>query len=88
MNWSQFAAAAPELTVLAEERFQKSGLIPLGTITVDGSSRVSPSRRNRTWTGSGYSDQWRSGPRPNHLKFLTGHVAAVAPSHYNGTGSG
>ena len=42
MNWSQFAAAAPELTVLAEERFQKSGLIPLGTITADGSPHISP----------------------------------------------
>ena len=42
MNWTQFAEASPELARLAEERFEKTGLILLGSITADGTPRISP----------------------------------------------
>jgi len=42
MNWSKFAAAAPELARLAEERFENTGLALVGTIRKDGTPRISP----------------------------------------------
>jgi len=42
MNWAQFAEAAPELARLAEERFEKTGLILLGSVCADGMPRISP----------------------------------------------
>jgi len=42
LNWTEFSQAAPELAGLAEERFEKTGLILLGSITVDGTPRISP----------------------------------------------
>jgi len=42
MNWTAFTQAAPELARLAEERFEKTGVILLGTITADGTPRISP----------------------------------------------
>jgi hypothetical protein len=42
MNWSGFAAAAPELAVLGVERFERTGLCLVGTIKADGYPRISP----------------------------------------------
>jgi hypothetical protein len=42
VNWTQFAEAAPELAALAGERFEKTGLILLGSITPNGTPRISP----------------------------------------------
>ena len=42
MNWDQFAARAPELAALAQERFEKSGVCLIGTLRRDGSPRISP----------------------------------------------
>lgn len=42
MNWSGFREAAPALAEKAEELFDRSGVILLGTIRKDGSPRISP----------------------------------------------
>jgi hypothetical protein len=42
VNWNEFAAAAPELAALGEERFERTGLALVGTITRDGHPRISP----------------------------------------------
>ena len=42
MNWTEFSQAAPELARLAEERFEKTGVILLGSITAVGTARISP----------------------------------------------
>lgn len=42
MRWSEFAEATPELARLTEERFQKSGLMLMGTLRSDGWPRISP----------------------------------------------
>lgn len=41
-RWSEFAAAAPEFSALAEQRFGPSGLILLGTIRANGWPRITP----------------------------------------------
>ena len=42
MNWSQFKQSAPDLASLAEERFQRHGLVLVGTLRRDGWPRISP----------------------------------------------
>lgn len=42
MHWEGFQKAAPELARRAEELFEKSGILLLGTIRKDGSPRISP----------------------------------------------
>ena len=42
MNWGEFKEAAPEMAQLGEERFERSGLILLGSVRADGSPRISP----------------------------------------------
>lgn len=42
MNWSEFAASAPELAKFGEQRLQATGIFMLGTIRADGSPRISP----------------------------------------------
>ncbi len=42
MNWSEFKLKAPELAALGEERFEKTGLVLVGTIRKDGWPRISP----------------------------------------------
>ena len=42
MRWHEFAAAAPELATLGEQRFESSGLCLVGTLRRDGSPRISP----------------------------------------------
>ena len=42
MNWEQFKQSAPDLAALAEERFQRHGLVLIGTLRKDGWPRVSP----------------------------------------------
>ncbi len=39
-SWAEFAAAAPELAVPVQERFDKHGLALLATIRKDGSPRI------------------------------------------------
>ncbi len=41
MNWSQFKQSAPDLASLAEERFQRHGLVLVGTLRRDGWPRIS-----------------------------------------------
>jgi len=41
-TWGQFQAAEPELAGKGEERFEKTGLLLLGTIRLDGRPRISP----------------------------------------------
>jgi hypothetical protein len=41
MNWSSFAAAAPELAEFAVREFDRAGVATLGTIRADGSPRIS-----------------------------------------------
>ena len=41
MNWADFAREAPELARLGEERFQRTGMLFIGSIRRDGSPRVS-----------------------------------------------
>ncbi len=40
-TWREFAAAAPELARVAEERIDATGVLLLGTIRVDGRPRIS-----------------------------------------------
>ena len=42
MNWARFKKAAPKLAHKAEELFEKSGVVLLGTIRKDGGPRISP----------------------------------------------
>jgi hypothetical protein len=42
VNWAAFKAADPELAALGEERFERTGLILLGTLRKDGFPRISP----------------------------------------------
>ncbi|HET9475854.1 MAG TPA: pyridoxamine 5'-phosphate oxidase [Dehalococcoidia bacterium] len=42
MHWSEFAAAAPDLARMGEERLEKWGLCLVGTIRKDGTPRISP----------------------------------------------
>ena len=42
MNWNEFAKAAPDLAKAGEERFERWGLILLGSLRKDGTPRISP----------------------------------------------
>ncbi len=42
MIWKEFREAAPELASFAEERFEKAGVVLVGTLRKDGSPRISP----------------------------------------------
>jgi len=42
MIWEEFKKAAPEMAALGEERFNRSGMIMLGTLRKDGWPRISP----------------------------------------------
>lgn len=42
MNWAAFALANPELAKLGEERFERTGLLLLGTLRRNGFPRISP----------------------------------------------
>ena len=42
MNWTQFKQSAPDIAGLAEERFQRHGLVLVGTLRRDGWPRISP----------------------------------------------
>jgi hypothetical protein len=42
VRWSDFAAAAPELASLGEERFRQRGLCLVGTLRKNGYPRISP----------------------------------------------
>jgi hypothetical protein len=42
MNWGRFKQAAPKLARKAEELFDRSGLVLLGTVRKDGGPRISP----------------------------------------------
>lgn len=41
-SWDEFAAAAPELADRCEPRFKEPGVVMVGTLTRDGSPRISP----------------------------------------------
>ena len=45
MIWEDFRLHAPKLAKLGEERFERSGLVLLGTLRKNGWPRISPSRR-------------------------------------------
>lgn len=42
MNWAKFKKAAPKLARIAEELFERSGVVLLGTVRKDGGPRISP----------------------------------------------
>ena len=42
MKWASFAEQAPELAAEGEKRFDSSGVVLVGTLTKDGSPRISP----------------------------------------------
>jgi Pyridoxamine 5'-phosphate oxidase len=42
MRWADFAETAPELAELGKERFQRAGIVLVGTIRKDGTPRISP----------------------------------------------
>lgn len=42
MKWQEFAAAAPELARLGQERFRRHGIALLGTVRADGWPRINP----------------------------------------------
>jgi hypothetical protein len=42
LNWERFAAEAPRLARLNEERMQRAGVLLVGTISLDGTPRISP----------------------------------------------
>jgi hypothetical protein len=42
MFWEEFSTAAPDMARLAEERFERTGLVLVGTIRRDGTPRISP----------------------------------------------
>ena len=41
-TWEEFRRAAPHLAALGEERFDRTGLLLVGTLRRDGSPRISP----------------------------------------------
>ncbi len=41
-TWDDFAASAPQLAAFGEERFDRTGLVLVGTIRRDGFPRISP----------------------------------------------
>ena len=42
MNWSEFKLESPELAALGEDRFERTGLVLVGTFRKDGWPRISP----------------------------------------------
>ncbi len=42
VNWQAFKESAPELASKAEELFEETGVVLLGTVRKDGSPRISP----------------------------------------------
>ena len=42
VSWNEFSAAAPDLAAAGLERFDKSGLVLVGTVRKDGYPRISP----------------------------------------------
>ena len=42
LNWNEFAQAPPDLAKAGEERFERWGLILLGSVRKDGTPRISP----------------------------------------------
>src|SRR2546427_5275143 len=42
MIWQQFKQAAPELAALGEERFERTGVVLVGTLRKNGWPRISP----------------------------------------------
>ena len=42
MIWSEFEKVAPEMAQLGQERFDRSGVVLVGTVRKDGSPRISP----------------------------------------------
>ncbi len=42
MNWESFKRAAPELAALGEERFDRTGLVLVGSLRQNGWPRISP----------------------------------------------
>jgi hypothetical protein len=42
MIWTEFRDATPEMAALGEERFERTGVVLVGTIRKDGSPRISP----------------------------------------------
>jgi len=42
MTWDEFKRSAPEMAGLGEERFERTGLVLVGTIRKDGWPRISP----------------------------------------------
>ena len=42
MNWEEFKRSDPELAALGEERFDRTGLVLLGTLRKNGWPRISP----------------------------------------------
>lgn len=42
VSWAGFQAKSPDLAAAGEERFERSGVILLGTIRADGRPRISP----------------------------------------------
>jgi hypothetical protein len=42
MNWAEFSDAAPEMAKLGEERFERTGVVLVGSVRKDGSPRISP----------------------------------------------
>ena len=42
MNWGDFKGEAPELAALGEERFDRTGLVLVGTLRKNGWPRISP----------------------------------------------
>lgn len=42
MIWREFREAAPEMAASGEERFERTGVVLVGTIRKDGSPRISP----------------------------------------------
>jgi hypothetical protein len=41
-TWAEFEAAAPDLAQLGRERFERTEVLLLGTIRMDGTARISP----------------------------------------------
>src|SRR3990172_1631387 len=42
MNWAEFKEAAPELAAVGKERFDRTGIVLLGSTRKDGTARISP----------------------------------------------
>lgn len=42
MTWEEFKQSAPELAALGEERFERTGLVLVGTLRKNGWPRISP----------------------------------------------